>query len=105
MSSAELPAPTPIEPGSRFLDEIRELAGHDSNLTFVPTMSGLESAELWEGERGHIDASMLARHLEGVTGAIYYLTGPPGMIQGLRMMLIEAGVDEDDIRTEEFTGY
>ena len=48
---------------------------------------------------------MLGRHLDGVTDAIYYLTGPPGMVQGLRTMLIDAGVDEDDIRTEEFTGY
>ena len=88
-----------------FLDELRELAGQDANLTFVPTMSALESGEPWEGERGHIDASMLGRHLDGVTDAIYYLTGPPGMVQGLRTMLVDSGVDEDDIRTEEFTGY
>jgi ferredoxin-NADP reductase len=68
-------------------------------------MSQPESAEPWEGERGHIDASMLERHLGGLAGSIYYLTGPPGMVSGLRGMLVEAGVDEDDIRTEEFTGY
>jgi ferredoxin-NADP reductase len=88
-----------------FLDELRELAGQDPNLTFIPTMSGLEAADAWTGERGHIDGSMLGRHLDGVTDAIYYLTGPPGMVQGLRTMLVDAGVDEDDIRTEEFTGY
>jgi ferredoxin-NADP reductase len=88
-----------------FLDELRELAAQDVNLTFIPTMSGLESGDPWMGERGHIDASMLARHLDGVTNAVYYLTGPPGMVHGLRVMLVEAGVDEDDIRTEEFTGY
>jgi ferredoxin-NADP reductase len=88
-----------------FLDELRALAEQDTNLRFVPTMSGLDASDTWEGERGHIDASMLGRHLEGLKNAIYYLTGPPGMIQGLRTMLTEAGVDEDDIRTEEFTGY
>jgi ferredoxin-NADP reductase len=88
-----------------FLDELRALAERDANFTFVPTMSGLDPSDTWEGERGHIDTSMLGRHLEGVTNAIYYLTGPPGMVQGLRTMLIDAGVDEDDIRTEEFTGY
>lgn len=88
-----------------FLDELRALAEQDANLRFVPTMSGLDASDTWEGERGHIDASMLGRHLEGVTNAIYYLTGPPRMIQGLRNVLIDAGVDEDDIRTEEFTGY
>jgi ferredoxin-NADP reductase len=88
-----------------FLDELGALAKQDVNLRFVPTMSGLDAQDTWEGERGHIDASMLGRHLEGVTDAIYYLTGPPGMVQGLRTMLIDAGIDEDDIRTEEFTGY
>ncbi len=88
-----------------FLDELRTLAEQDPNLTVVPTMSGLDASDAWEGERGRIDASMLGRHLEGVTNAIYYLTGPPGMVQGLRTMLIDAGADEDDIRTEEFTGY
>jgi len=27
------------------------------------------------------------------------------MVAAMRSMLIEAGVDEDDIRTEEFSGY
>jgi ferredoxin-NADP reductase len=88
-----------------FLDELGALAEQDANLRFVPTMSGLDVADPWDGERGHIDASMLGRHLEGVTNAIYYLTGPPAMVQGLRTMLIRAGAEEDDIRTEEFTGY
>jgi ferredoxin-NADP reductase len=88
-----------------FLDELRRLAEQDPNLTFVPTMSALDAADSWAGERGHIDASMLERHLDDWTSAIYYLTGPPGMVQGLRSMLVGAGVDEDDIRTEEFTGY
>ena len=88
-----------------FLDELRELAGLDRNLTVIPTMSGLDAADTWTGERGHIDAAMLGRHTDGVTDAIYYLTGPPGMVKGLRTMLLDSGVDEDDIRTEEFTGY
>lgn len=69
-------------------------------------MSDMSKSErAWEGERGRIDGSMIDRHLDGVAGAIYYLTGPSGMVHGLRAMLVESGVDEDDIRTEEFTGY
>jgi ferredoxin-NADP reductase len=88
-----------------FLDELHRLAEQDPNLTFVPTMSDLGADEPWDGERGRIDASMLGRHLADGTDAIFYLTGPPGMVQGLRSMLAAVGVDEDDIRTEEFTGY
>jgi ferredoxin-NADP reductase len=63
------------------------------------------SEQPWEGERGRIDAAMLARHLNESPAPIYYVTGPPDMVRGLRLTLLAAGVDEDDIRTEEFTGY
>lgn len=89
-----------------FLDELQAIADGDRDLTFVPTMTAADTSNrAWAGERGHIDSAMLDRHLEGVSGAIYYLTGPPGMVAGLRAMLVSKGNDEDDIRTEEFTGY
>ena len=88
-----------------FLGELRALAEQDANLRFVPTMSGLAASDAWDGERGHIDVSMLARHAGALSDPIYYVTGPPEMVHGLRTVLLDAGVDEDDIRTEEFTGY
>jgi ferredoxin-NADP reductase len=33
------------------------------------------------------------------------IAGPPGMVQSTRAAVVASGVDEDDIRTEEFTGY
>ena len=89
-----------------FADEFRSLARRDPNLTFVPTMTAMAgSDDAWDGERGHIDAAMLRRHLDGLVDPIYYIAGPPGMVQALRAMLIASGVDEDDVRIEEFTGY
>lgn len=89
-----------------FADEFRALARTDPNLTFVPTMTAMAgSTQPWGGEQGHIDAAMLRRHLAGVAHPIHYIAGPPGMVQALRTMLVGSGVDEDDIRTEEFTGY
>jgi len=38
-------------------------------------------------------------------GSICYVAGPPTMVSAARLALNEAGVDEDDIRTEEFAGY
>jgi ferredoxin-NADP reductase len=89
-----------------FADQFRSLARRDPNLTFVPTMTATPgSGDTWSGERGHIDAGMLRRHLNGLADPIYYIAGPPGMVQALRTMLIASGVDEDDVRIEEFTGY
>jgi ferredoxin-NADP reductase len=75
-------------------------------ITIVPTMSHMnQSAHSWDGETGRIDPSMLARHLKSAASPIYYLAGPPEMVKGLHTMLNEAGVGDDDIRTEEFSGY
>jgi ferredoxin-NADP reductase len=112
VGGAGLPYPVVVFHANRrpldaaFADELRSLAGRDSNLTFVPTMTAVAAVdETWDGERGHIDAAMLARHLAGLVEPIYYIAGPPGMVQSLRAMLIASGVDEDDVRIEEFTGY
>jgi ferredoxin-NADP reductase len=89
-----------------FAGELRTLAAKDPQLAFVPTMTAMEkSAQGWDGERGHIDAAMLERHLAGVTNSIYYLAGPATMVKDLRSLVIASGVDEDDVRTEEFSGY
>jgi ferredoxin-NADP reductase len=86
-----------------FADEFRAFGQADPNLTFVQTMTG--STRAWAGESGHIDAAMLGRHLDGVSNPIYYVAGPAGMVQAARSMLVASVVDEDDIRTEEFSGY
>jgi len=89
-----------------FADEFRSLERTDPNLTFVPTMTAMAgSMQTWAGERGHIDIAMLRRHLDGVVDPIFYVAGPPSMVQALRTALVTSGVDEDNIRTEEFTGY
>lgn len=89
-----------------FLAEMRALEHDDNHFTFIPTMSGMEKSHVpWDGERGFIDQRMLSKYMPGVTSATYYLTGPPGMVKGLRTVLTAASVDDDDIRTEEFTGY
>jgi ferredoxin-NADP reductase len=89
-----------------FAGEFRALALRDPKLSFVPTMPAVaDSARSWDGERGHIDAAMVERHLGGVTEPVFYIAGPAAMVQDVRSMLVTSGVDEDDIRTEEFTGY
>ena len=89
-----------------FLDDLKALAAESATFTFIPTMTHMDHSHVaWDGERGHIDQKMLAKYLTDVTLPIYYITGPPGLVKGLRTLLKSTGVDDDDIRTEEFTGY
>ncbi|MEK7176839.1 MAG: FAD-dependent oxidoreductase [Patescibacteria group bacterium] len=89
-----------------FLENLISLPFHDRNFKFVGTMTNMESSkEKWLGERGYINAEMLARHVDKKLTPIYYIAGPITMVTAMRDMLNRSGVSNDDIRTEEFTGY
>ena len=64
-----------------------------------------KSKKEWKGETALIDKEMLSRHLAILQGPIYYIAGPPAMAATMRQTLVSAGVEEDDIRAEEFAGY
>ena len=89
-----------------YLDDLIRLAGENPNFTFVGTMTEMEkSTKDWTGELGYINDAMLKRHLGDLDNAIYYLAGPAGMVAALRKMLNDSAVSNDNIRTEEFSGY
>jgi ferredoxin-NADP reductase len=89
-----------------FLDELQELEKQNPNYRLIACMSQMEkSHRAWPGEKGVIDAQMLAKYLTGVAAPIYYITGPPAMVKAMHATLNDMGVDDDNIRTEEFAGY
>jgi ferredoxin-NADP reductase len=89
-----------------FLDTLQMLEKSNPNFQLVCTMTEMsQSRREWKGETGLISQEMLSRHLTSLQGPIYYVAGPPAMVEGMRKMLVGAGVDEDDIRTEDFAGY
>ena len=96
-----------------FLTELKALERENPNYRFVPTMTNMEDSHSpWDGERSLINYELIAKHLKPLAspafyeaGPIYYIAGPPRMVVGIRSVLTNSGVDEDDIRTEEFAGY
>ena len=91
---------------SAFLDELTEAQKTNPNYTFVGTMTEMQhSAQEWNGETGYITKAMLEKYVGDLTLPIYYLAGPASMVTAMRKTLNEAGVDDDNIRTEEFSGY
>jgi ferredoxin-NADP reductase len=89
-----------------FLDELQALEEENPNYKLVACMTEMaKSHQSWHGEVGPIDREMLLRYLKDAVSPIYYLAGPPGMVKGLHTTINEAGVDDDNIRAEEFAGY
>lgn len=89
-----------------FLDELTSLENENLHYKFIPTMTDMDkSKQEWKGETGFINKEMLAKYIKDLTKPIYYISGPAAMVAAMRKMLTEASIDDDNIRTEEFSGY
>jgi len=89
-----------------YLVELMEPCKKDPNYTFVGTMTEMEkSSREWHGETGLVTKAMLSKYVGDLMLPIYYIAGPPEMVAGMRKTLSQAGVKEDNIRTDEFEGY
>ena len=89
-----------------FLDDLMKPHEKNPHYTFVGTMTAMEKSNReWHEETGHITKAMLSKYINDLTLPIYYIAGPRGMVAAMRKTLSESGVNDDNIRTEEFTGY
>jgi ferredoxin-NADP reductase len=86
-----------------FLDELEELDGRSDWFRLVATMT--QDSD-WGGETRRIDAAMLADVLDGDLASHKYLVaGPPPMTEGVVEALTGAGIPEEQILADRFSGY
>ncbi len=89
-----------------FLAELQNLEKDNPKYKLITTMTELEkSHRSWNGETGFISQQMLGKYLKDAASPVYYIAGPPDMVKGMHEMLNKAGVNDDDIRAEDFEGY
>jgi ferredoxin-NADP reductase len=87
-----------------FLKDLENLATQNPCFTLIPTLTR-NASPAWRYEKGQIDRGLLMQYLGSLNGPIYYLAGPSGMVASMSAMLRNAGVSDDDVRTEEFGDY
>jgi hypothetical protein len=85
--------------------EERRFGALNGPTTCVEWLQGIESNREWHEETGHMTKAMLSKYIDDLAVPIYYIAGPQGMVASMRKVLTESGVNDDNIRTEEFTGY
>ena len=89
-----------------FLDELQQTEKQNPNYKFIGTMTDIrKSKRPWHGATGHFTHEMLMQWISDLNHPVYYAAGPSGMVRAMRQMLTTGGIGDDDIRTEEFTGY
>jgi ferredoxin-NADP reductase len=86
-----------------FLDELQRLERENPDLRLVLTMTQDPG---WEGETRKVDAQFFRDHLgQALMGSTFLVAGPPGMVEGVQQPLDQAGVDEDNVLAERYSGY
>ena len=88
-----------------YLDELTAAEKENPNFKLVASMTDIEGSKDWKGETGYFTKELLQKYIGDLSKPIYYISGPASMVSSIRKTLDEAGIDEDNIRTEEFTGY
>ncbi len=87
-----------------FKADFEKFAKENPNFTYVQVASSSAPAD-WQGERGHVNEEMVKKYVKNIAEPSFYLSGPEGMVKTMRQLVIDMGANEDNIRTEEFTGY
>jgi ferredoxin-NADP reductase len=86
-----------------FLDELQKLEETLPGFRLVLTMTQDDG---WEGESRYVGADLLADHLDGgLADYTYLVAGPPPMVEAVVGQLAEAGVPEEQVLPDRFSGY
>jgi ferredoxin-NADP reductase len=87
-----------------FLDELRELERELPDFRFILTMTQDPS---WDGETRKLDAEFVREYFaeELVNQHTFLVAGPPAMVEGVQKALGEAGVEEENVLAQGYSGY
>jgi ferredoxin-NADP reductase len=86
-----------------FLDELRELEQALPDFRLILTMTQDPG---WEGETRKVDGEFVKDYLdEDLNRYTFLVAGPPAMAEGVRKALEEAGVQDENVTAERYSGY
>lgn len=85
-----------------FLDELVELERELPGFRLILTMTDDDG---WEGESRRIDARLLRDELGDLGGYRFLVAGPPPMTEAVVEELLGAGVPEERVTADKFSGY
>ncbi|HUF01821.1 MAG TPA: FAD-dependent oxidoreductase [Gaiellaceae bacterium] len=86
-----------------FLDELRELEQALPDFQLILTMTQDPG---WEGETRKVDGTFAKDYLgDDLNRYTFLVAGPPAMAEGVQVALREAGVREENVIAERYSGY
>jgi ferredoxin-NADP reductase len=90
-----------------FYEDFDKMSSLNNKLRIVYTLTSPDVDRLsWNGRLGRINSEMVSREIPDLSERIFYLTGPPKMVDSLNSILSdELNIENEKIRLERFLGY
>lgn len=90
-----------------FRQDFEQMEAKNSNLTVIHTLTSPDiDKSVWKGKTGYINSAMVKEEIPDYRDRVFYISGPPKMVNDLKTMLIdELRVDKEKIKQERFLGY
>jgi ferredoxin-NADP reductase len=86
-----------------FLEELQALEQENRDFRLVPTMTQDPG---WDGETRKMDATFFREYGgDDLNASTYMVAGPPPMVEAMKDALAEAGVADEHVIAENYSGY
>lgn len=85
-----------------YLEELKQLTKDKLNFELILTVTNDPN---WLGEKRRIEKKFLTDHLGDLNQYLYYIVGPTLMVQSIKVILLELGVQLEKIHLDYFSGY
>lgn len=86
-----------------FKEELDLLMQRNRNLRVVHCLS--HPGETWKGRHGHLDLISIQEEVPDYQDAVFYLCGPPALVEDLETILLTQEIPEDRVHVESLYGY
>lgn len=86
-----------------FRQDLEQMQRQNNNLKVAFTLS--EPKANWNGYKGNIDAEMVKKEIPEYLETVFYVCGPPAMVQAMGDLLNTLDVPGESVKKENFAGY
>jgi ferredoxin-NADP reductase len=86
-----------------FRQDLEQMRRQNKNLKLIFTLN--EPDKDWKGYRGNINAEMIKNEIPEYASTVFYVCGPPAMVQAMEGLLKVIRIPTENIREENFAGY
>lgn len=90
-----------------FRQDLDDISSSNKNIRIVYTLTSKDiDNKTWQGKSGHIDNEMIKEEMPDFLERIFYICGPPMMVDSMKDILKnKLNLPENMIKIENFAGY